>query len=184
MLGDLQREKLERLFQLVDVDNSGSVEFSDMETLMQRTLDAAGHAPDSDAHAGATVLVRLFWESFKDAADTNQDGQISPAEWMACWERLLSAEQDVDFSELPALVRQAHLVVSQALGISDRKGADLAAYRRFLAPYGASLLDKADEHFVRLDLDGSGTITADELQQLTAEFFLSNEDAPGNVLFG
>jgi len=181
MLGDGQWKKLTHLFTLIDVDDSGAVEYTDLETVMNRTLAAAGHAPDSIIHDGAGAMLRRFWADFKQVADINRDDRISRAEWFACWEQLLG-EEDADalFDDLPPAVRQIHLLVAQALGINDLRGADSATWARFAGSVGIG----EAATFARLDLDGNGLISVDELQQLTAEFFLSNEDAPGNALFG
>lgn len=184
MLGQRQQEKLDRLFSLIDIDSSGYIEFSDMQGVMNSTLAHDGHAAGSPVFDAAEVLLRWLWESIKGEADTDSDEKISMAEWNAMWSAQLADDGDIVFEDLPALVRRVHLIVAQALGINANRGADLATYTRFLAPYGDSVTANAQAAFSRLDLDGNGLISIDELQQLTAEFFLSNEDAPGDRLFG
>lgn len=185
MLGQRQQEKLSRLFQLIDIDRSGFIEFSDMQEIMSRTLTADGHGAGDPVHDAAEVLIRWLWEAIKGKADTNADEKISAMEWTSMWTaQLASDEPGETFADLPPLVRRIHLVLAQALGVNSKSGADLATYQRFLAPYGESLVVKAEAAFRSLDLDGNGLISIDELQQLTAEYFLSNDDAPGNALFG
>jgi len=185
MLGQRQQEKLDRLFQLIDIDRSGFIEFSDMQGVMSRTLTPAGHGAGDPVHDAAEVLLRWLWESLKGEADTNSDEKISTAEWTAMWTaQLTSDEPGETFADLPALVRRIHLVLAQALGINSQSGADLATYQRFLAPYGESVSAQAESAFHALDIDGNGLISIDELRQLTAEYFLSNDEAPGNALFG
>ncbi|MEL6345724.1 MAG: hypothetical protein AAFV53_21625 [Myxococcota bacterium] len=184
MLGGLQRQKLQRLFTLVDIDQSGAVEYTDLEAVMKRTLEAANQAEDSVIAEGAEAMLRHFWRNFKDIADINRDDKVDHTEWFSCWEAQLDAEMDVLFTDLPPIIRQVQLLIAQALGVTDHKGADIDAYRRFLAPYGAPIQATAEQTFAQLDLDGNGVISSDELQQLTAEFFIADEDAPGNLLFG
>jgi Ca2+-binding EF-hand superfamily protein len=183
MLGQRQQEKLDRLFQLIDIDGSGFIEFSDLQGVMTRTLSQDGHAAGSPVYDAAEVMVRWLWEAIKGEADTDSDEKISVAEWTALWTAQLSDEDAELFEDLPALVRRVHLIVAQAMGINAHRGADLATYQRFLAPYGTPSAS-TEAAFRQLDLDGNGLISIDELQQLTAEYFLSNEDAPGNALFG
>ncbi len=188
MLGTRQQEKLDRLFQLIDIDGSGFIEFSDMKGVMNQTLSQDGHDLGSPVYDAAEVMLRWLWEAFKGEADTDGDQKISTNEWSTVWSAQLSADEDgaadVLFEDLPALVRRTHLILAQAMGINANRGADLATYARFLAPYGAPVAAQAEAAFRRLDLDGNGLISIDELQQLTAEYFLSNDDAPGNFLFG
>ncbi|MFT4976319.1 MAG: Ca2+-binding EF-hand superfamily protein [Myxococcota bacterium] len=182
MLGEGQWKKLVRLFTLLDVDKSGAVEFTDLEQVMARTLAASGHAPGSIIYDGAEAMLRRFWSELKQIADANRDDRISRAEWLACWERLLDSEDtDSIFEDLPHPVRQLHLLLAQALGVNDLNGADRATWVRFAGSVGG---DASDAAFDSLDLDGNGLISQSELQQLTAEFFLSNDAAPGDALFG
>ncbi len=185
MLGTLQQQKLDHLFQIVDRDRSGALEFSDLEGLMQKLLAEAGQAPGSPVYEGAEVMLRQLWEALKGIADTDGDSRISREEWTRCWAQQLDGELDVVFEDLPAIVRQIHLVLAQAMGINEARGASLDVYRRFLSAYGEAVAKEAASAFSRLDLDGNGTISSDELRQLTAEFFLSDDaEAPGNALFG
>ncbi len=185
MLGQRQQEKLDRLFQLIDIDGSGFIEFSDMQGVMNRTLSQDGHDAGSPVYDAAEVMLRWLWEAIKGEADADGDEKISAAEWGTMWASQLSSDDDsVLFEDLPALVRRVHLILAQAMGINANRGADLATYQRFLTPYGEPVVAKAEAAFGRLDLDGNGVISIDELQQLTAEYFLSNDDVPGNALFG
>lgn len=182
MLGDAQWKKLTHLFDLLDVDRSRAVEFTDLEAVMARTLQASGHAPDSILYDGAEAMLRRFWAEFKQLADVNRDDRISRAEWFACWERLLDHDdEDSLFEDLPPALRQLHLLLAQALGINDLRGADRATWTRFATAVG---IPNTNDTFEALDLDGNGLISREELQQLTAEFFLSNDPAPGDALFG
>ncbi|MFT5680945.1 MAG: Ca2+-binding EF-hand superfamily protein, partial [Myxococcota bacterium] len=191
MLGQRQQEKLDRLFQLIDIDGSGFIEFSDMQGVMNRTLSQDGHAAGSPVYDAAEVMLRWLWEAIKGEADTDSDEKVSATEWSAMWTAQLASddaplpEGDIAlFEDLPSLVRRVHLILAQAMGINANRGADLATYQRFLAPYGEPVVASAEAAFGRLDLDGNGLISIDELQQLTAEYFLSNDDVPGNSLFG
>ena len=185
MLGKRQQEKLGRLFQLIDSDNNGFIDFIDLQGIMSRTLTPAGHDAGDPVYDAAEVLLRWLWEAIKGEADTDSDERISTAEWTAMWTAQLASDVPGEtFSDLPSLVRRIHLVLAQALGVNANSGADLATYQRFLAPYGSTASAKSEAAFRALDLDGNGLISIDELQQLTAEYFLSNDDAPGNALFG
>jgi len=185
MLGDTQRRKLDHLFHLVDVDDSGFIEFSDLETIFQDAMRRANRPPEHPLYQGGEVMLRRFWDAFASIADTNADAKISQVEWFTCWEGQLAGLDDPMFDDLPPLVRWIHLLVAQAAGVNDAGGADLETYRRFLAPFGDDVADGAEAAFPSLDLDGNGVIDADELQQLTAEFFVSDaSDSAGNALFG
>ena len=185
MLGSHQTAKIERLFQLIDIDNSGFIEFSDMQGVMTRTLSQDGHAAGSPVFDAAEVMLRWLWEAIKGEADTDGDDKISAAEWGAMWTAQLADDEAGEaFEDLPPLVRRIHLIVAQAMGINTNRGADLATYQRFLTPYGESVASGAEAAFGKLDLDGNGRISIDELQQLTAEYFLSDEAAAGDALFG
>jgi len=139
MLTPRQHTRLSQLFSLADADDSGSVEFTDLETIAHKTLQSAGHKEGSILYEGADAMLRQFWSGFTDVADINRDDAIDESEWLACWETQLDGASDPDFDELPALVRQIHLLCAQALGINANRGADLDAYRRCLNVIGVTL---------------------------------------------
>ena len=155
-----------------------------LTTIFEDAMQRAGRPAEHPLYQGGEVMLRRFWEAFASIADTDADARISQVEWFACWENQLAGLDDPMFDDLPPLVRWIHLLVAQAVGVNESGGADLETYRRFLAPFGDEVAAGADAAFPTLDLDGDGRIDAQELQQLTAEFFVSDDAAAGNVLFG
>jgi Ca2+-binding EF-hand superfamily protein len=179
MLTELQTKKLTRYFRVYDVDDDGRIGAGDFERVLENVRMLHGldeRSPDQDA------LRRSFtrrWESLRASADTDDDGGVDISEWLRYWGAVIS--QDEEYEEVvTALV--ARLFEAFDTDEDGRLGPD--EYCNFFAVYGLSA-DLARSMFARLDLNGDGTISHDELMGHVHAFYRGDDPgAAGNLLFG
>jgi Ca2+-binding EF-hand superfamily protein len=176
---DLQQRKFAEHFDLHDLDLDGYIEWSDYESLASDLINVLIPV-QCQADRGALMdAFRIWWARLCHAADTDRDGRISKAEYVAAMEEgRLHSEVDV----------QVVLIIADGL----LKALDTSGDGRLTAEEYARLFDAigVDREvsipaFHRLDRDNDGTINTEEWRTAVIEFFLSSDvDAPGNWLFG
>ncbi len=175
MLTAFQQRKLARLFDLYDVDKDGFIEAADYARVGEGFATGTGCAAGSADYERLRAAYLGFWEQLRQAADTDHDGKVTRAEFVASYEALLG-------------MREAIAGVSQAiLQMTDRDGDGRITASEFGANLQAYGLDAsaAAEAFGHLDRDGDGFIDTEELLRNVEEFFYGEDpNAPGNWLVG
>lgn len=182
MLGDLQRQKANYYFDLIDEDDNEYIEAEDFETRADRL--SRRRELEDEARDTLRRQVLGWWTDLCAAIDKNSDDRVSRNEWIQFWEALqAAAEQDNDQNNraLESLAGSAK-VTFDAIDTSNNGKITEEEYADWLAAWGA---DNAAEAFRRLDRTNDGYLTEDDLVQATQEFYLSNDaEAPGNALYG
>lgn len=179
MATDLQIEKLDRAFDHIDADHSGEIERDDLLALGSRVLLGFGEAPTS---AKGKQLIDRFddlWTEILAHADSDGSGAISPAEFRGAMITAYIEGRKFDKSFRPAATAIA------ALCDHDGDGAiSLQDFQVLQAAFGVRDGDAASA-FQRLDTDGNGSLSVDELVQAAHDYYTAEDpNAPGNSLFG
>jgi Ca2+-binding EF-hand superfamily protein len=176
VLSELQREKLTRLFQLMDTDDNGLMEWSDVDRTVARLIESRGWEADSD---GARSLRAGHMEVWQQVEPFATDGALSLDGFIAYHEDMLSVPGAYDASVGPL----ADLVFSTLDADGDGQ-ITLEEHRAFCRIYGIDPL-LADTIFPMWDTDGNGYVSTEELAVVVREFFHSTDpESPGNWLFG
>ncbi|MFG2984618.1 EF-hand domain-containing protein [Streptomyces sp. NPDC048258] len=182
MTNDLLDRKLERAFTHFDADGSGVIDADDVIALGSRLLSALGEQPDSRKAELVMSSLADFWQDLFTELDTNRDGKVTPAEYKAGMTRLYAQGG-------PAYDRSFRPMVQAILTVVDKDDDQRISPEEFhraqevfnpeLSPADAEAL------FQRIDKNGDGTLTVDELLDAVREYYIgTDEDAPGNLLFG
>ncbi|NUT31973.1 MAG: hypothetical protein HOV79_02755 [Hamadaea sp.] len=179
MATDLQIEKLDRAFDHIDANHSGEIERDDLLGLGSRVLLGFGEAPTSTK--GKQLLDRFdeLWTEILAHADGDGSGAISPSEFRAAMISAYIEGRKFDKSFRPAAVAIA------ALCDHDGDGAiGMNEFQILQSAFGTGDGD-AVSAFQRLDTDGNGTLSVDELVQAAHDYYIGEDPkAPGNSLFG
>jgi Ca2+-binding EF-hand superfamily protein len=183
MIGDLQRRKASYYFALLDDDENGFVEADDFERRADRLAESRG-VDDPEARAELRHRVMSWWEHLCALADLDDDDRITRGEWQTYWEALQASVErdDEEGARTRRSLERAARRTFEAMNTTDTDPVTEAEYTEWLSAWG---VEGGTAAFERLDRDGTGVLTEDDLVAATKEFYLSNDpDAPGNALYG
>ncbi|MVU76239.1 calcium-binding protein [Nocardia sp. ET3-3] len=174
-INDFLRRKLTRRFQTFDFDGNGRIERADFESSAARLAEEFGHGPDSPARKQLLELSLGLWEHLVSVADTDGDGSIDLGEYQRAFaDGLLVTEQSFEQGYRPFL--------EAIMDIADTDGdgkLDVNEHIRWTA--ALMHLPEADARDIhrRLDTDGDGRITTDDLLHAIHDFYF--DDDPNGV---
>ncbi|MFI1648049.1 EF-hand domain-containing protein [Streptomyces avidinii] len=182
MTNDLLDRKLERAFTHLDADGSGVIDADDIIALGSRLLTALAEpaaSPKADLVMGGLAD---FWQDLFTELDIDRDGKVTPEEYKLGMTRLYAQGG-------PAYDRSFRPMMRAILTIVDTDGDGRISPQEFHRAQEAfdTQLSPADTEalFRRIDADGDGSLTVDELLDAVREYYTgTDEDAPGNLLFG
>ncbi|GAB4584120.1 EF-hand domain-containing protein [Nocardia sp. IFM 10818] len=173
-ISDFLRRKLARRFQTFDFDGDGRIERSDFESSAARLADEFGHGPDSPARKQLLELSLGLWDHLAEAADADRDGSISLPEYQRAFaDGLLVTEESFEQGYRPFL--QAIMDIAD----TDGDGAlDMSEHIRWTGALMNLPAPDAVEIFTRLDANGDGRITVEELLRAIHDYYFG-EDPQG-----
>ena len=165
-----RQQKLVRLFEILDYDNSGTIELSDFEQVVENVAELRGWEKTSSDYE----LMHSSWIGFGvvllDLADLDGNGKIEMSEWLECLEKRL----DYDFAQ--AFLKLIDANEDGEIAIDELK----TFYRAYNIETGA-----IEEAFDSLDRNLDGHISSEEFEKSFGEFIYSDDtQAAGNWLFG
>jgi Ca2+-binding EF-hand superfamily protein len=180
MLTELQKKKLSYYFQAFDVDKNGVLEESDFDRIVDAYTEAYQIKQDSDTYQYiSSTFAKKRWDSLAKEADTNADNKVTLDEWLSYHEKLLNDSKS-DFLWL-----KITSALYDVLDVDKDGFLDLEEYKTMYKIYGFGNESLATEIFSKLDFDGDDKIRKNDVMNLVADFYLSdNPVAPGNLFFG
>lgn len=177
MISELQREKLARLFHLLDADGNGVLEAADLERIAGELAARRGWEPESD---GARALHAVYREMWQQVQPFGSGDGLTLAGFVAYYRDALVPEPDAFEA---SIARLSNLTFSSLDADGDGR-ITLEEHRTFCEIFNFDPL-LADVIFPMWDTDDSGFVSNVELAEVVRQFFYSNDaDAPGNWLFG
>ncbi|MEW2138482.1 MULTISPECIES: EF-hand domain-containing protein [unclassified Streptomyces] len=182
MTNALLERKLDRAFAHLDADGSGVIDSDDIIALGSRLLSALAEPATSPKATLVMGGLADFWQDLFTELDIDRDGKVTPEEYKQGMTRLYAQGG-------PAYDRSFRPMVQAILTIVDTDGDGRISPAEFHKAQEAfdTKLSPADAEalFQRIDADGDGTLTVDELLDAVREYYTgTEEDAPGNLLFG
>ena len=180
-ISEFLERKLTRRFQTFDYDGDGLIERSDFETSARSCADEFGHGAESPARQRLMELSLGLWDHLASAADSDPDGKITLGEYKQAFVGgLLVTEASFEQGYRPFL--QAIMAVADT---DDDGMLDAEEHVRWTG--SLMHLPEADAREVvrRLDTDGDGLITTEDLLQAIHDFYFDeNPDGVGSFLLG
>jgi juvenile hormone diol kinase len=138
-----------------------------------------GVAEGSPQHAKLTQAAGLIWEKWFKPADLDGDGAATLHEWLQVC--------DI-FGQLPSAADEAVETVKPVVEAMDANGdgkVTFTEYSALIKAIGSCTDEEARTGFDKLDRDGNGTLSAEEVSLGWFEYFFTDDpDAPGNWFYG
>lgn len=180
-ISEFLTRKLERRFETFDFDGDGRIQRSDFENSAGALAAEFGHEPDSPAAQRLLHLSLQLWGRLSSEGDVDIDRSVDLAEYQQAFaEGLLVTEESFEQSYRPFL--EAIMAIADA----DSDGTlNAEEYVRWTGALMHLPADDARECHRRLDTDGDGVITTDDLLQAIHDFYFDENPAGvGSWLLG
>ncbi|HEY3607722.1 MAG TPA: EF-hand domain-containing protein [Pseudonocardiaceae bacterium] len=173
--------KLARRFRTYDTDGDGFIERRDFVEAATRLAEEFGLVPESPVRQRLDALCLGLWEHLSTVTDTDDDGRIGPAEYKAAFAAgLLETPASFDHGYRPFL--------DVIMEIADEDGDGRLVADEHVRWTGSLMsLPDADarEVFRRLDQDGDGFVTTDDLLAAIRDYYFDDTpDSTGSWLLG
>ncbi|MBT2447578.1 EF-hand domain-containing protein [Streptomyces sp. ISL-43] len=182
MTNDLLDRKLDRAFAHLDVNDDQVIDEHDIIGLGSRLLSALGEPATSPKATQVMGGLVDFWQELFTELDIDRDGKVTPQEYKQGMARLYEgggAAYDKSFRPMV----QAMLLVVDTDG--DGRISAEEFHKAQLAFDTKLNREDADVLFARIDTNHDGFLSVDELLDAVREYYTgTEEDAPGNLLFG
>src|SRR5688500_6227755 len=176
MLTEFQRKKLTRLFSLYDADDDGFIGKADYERAARNLCRAHRYADGSAEYQSLFGVYMAAWEGLRRMADRDGDERVSLAEHLAGYDGMLGGAGP------EAFVRIAQM--STVLADQDKDGkVSRDEMTTLLLAWADGAIDEAGAQaaFAKMDGDGDGFVSPEDMRRIVTEYFTSDDpDAPGN----
>lgn len=181
MLSEIQQEKARRVFRIYDADDDGIIELEDYLRWVNDIARRRGWDEDAPDYRRLRSNAVSRWITLQKYADDDTNERVTLAEYLYWTQRRLEeAEESGDFDAYEQWA-------TDLFHFFDRENdgrVSLEEYRAAVEEYGTDA-GSAEENFRRLDADGDGYITRDEMTQLLIDFWVSEDpDAPATYALG
>lgn len=180
MLSDFQRAKLERRFELLDMDGDGYITANDYDVASASVCRAFDFPADSPQYEKVHVLYLRLWVALSRRMDERQTGMISRRQFIDSCERvIIEAVEGYD-----RIIGPIALTIFDLIDADDSGTLDIDELTTWFNAYGVCA-DDAERAFKAVDRNGDGLLDANEVQKAIREFYTSDDpQAPGNLIFG
>ncbi|WP_394436502.1 EF-hand domain-containing protein [Streptomyces sp. SGAir0957] len=177
---DFLTAKVRHAFDLLDTDGDGVLTEADHVLMGRRSAEELHRTPDPSQVEAMVAAYRNAWQqAHQHHADS--EGRLLRGVFVDSVQAL--------FADAALADEVCEGILRSVLSVADLEGTgEIApdAYRAFVLGQTPRLpREEIEESFRRIDRDGNGVISKDELKQAVVEYFTSDDpEAPGNWLFG
>ncbi|MEI6427127.1 MAG: EF-hand domain-containing protein [Pseudanabaena sp. ELA607] len=195
MLSDLQKRKLTKLFTMYDACNFGVLKLSDFESLAHRLAELRDWKPGTSNYEHITSQFLMLWNRMRgdikikssgtvahqgmyEVIDSQTRHEINLDEWFNYYDLTLSDESNRD--KILSLITSLFSVIDT----DDSGNLDKKEWTNFFRVYNIPVV-YAEETFAKIDRDGDGVLSMDEILETVQDFYYSSDsNAAGNYMFG
>ncbi|MFD4670025.1 EF-hand domain-containing protein [Lentzea sp. NPDC058450] len=171
----LSHENDVRRFRKWDANNDGVIDRSDYEAEARRIVEAFGERLESGRGRAVMEALIVLHSRQAEAAGVGPAGVMNQEQYLAANQRLMFGRGDQGFDDLlrPAIAAIADLCDTDRDGLVSK-----LELRQWLGNAVGLSVDDSDAAFDRIDLDGDGSLTVDELVIAVREFHYGRLDIP------
>ena len=178
MVSAFRRGKLAHQFRIYDTNSDGVLERTDLLRVADALAEARGFEPGSAAYETLAAHYEALWAPLQRRAGGAIRAKVTLEGYLAWHEDVLD--------DVARYEKTLGAMAGLLFDLFDEDGdgiVHLAEYEQFAKATGVP--GTPASWFPRLDLDGDGRLTRDEVRALIEEFYFSDDPhAPGNWFFG
>ena len=185
MLTRFQQEKLTHYFVLFDFNNDGFVDFYDLLAISDKIAEfRVGEQIESDPlYWELYDYTNMRWRRIVDATPHPVEHGISVEDWLAFWNDVMPMLYERIVNQGIKGMDPIFQALCDQADPEQTGYIDIHNWSYFTSAHG--ILGSPVEMFLRLDVDGDGRISRDELQDMYHTFLFSDDpEEAGNYLFG
>lgn len=171
MTSSVTDERLEQRFRLWDVDHDGRIERSDFEAEAQRIVKAFGETPDSPRGAGVMNAYLNMYDFLARAAGVGEEG-LSLEQFCDVVNREMIQQGNSGFARV---LRPTIRAIVDLCDVTGDGAINPKEFRAWIKAIGGDAGD-ADESFRRIDTNGNGTLSVDELVEAVRQYHYGQSD--------
>ncbi|GAU70890.1 hypothetical protein SSP35_23_00800 [Streptomyces sp. NBRC 110611] len=178
--GDLLERKIDVCFGHVDVDGDGFFDSADVMAMAARIITFQEIPFGSEKALGLFAGFQEFMQNILAHLDVDGDGRISPEEWRKGIIGVFGEKPE----EFDALFRPLAQAIWRVCDRDDDGTVSAEEFRCFQKAVGSS--EKNQQlAFEKLDINGDGSLSVDEILSAYREYYTSRDPAArGNWLYG
>ena len=159
MLTQGQKDEAKRMFNLLDSDGSGVLTKADFEKKLQEVAAIRNQKPGSPRYETLKSAYMVSWETIKQEADTNDDGQVTLDEFTSALDKTLN-----DKAKLENVIKKSHQAHFEILDADGSGNVSFEEFKQVQQVYGLNE-STATKMFDELDSNGKGGISLEEYMQ-------------------
>jgi Ca2+-binding EF-hand superfamily protein len=167
------QNRIEQRFALWDTNGDGSLDRSDFEAEGKRITQAFGESESSPRGHAVIASYLGLWSAFAEAAGVSTDGSVTAEQVTAVGKQAF----DKGAAGFAALARPTIRAIADLCDTDGDGQVSSEEFGRWLDAIGVDK-SSADEAFSKIDSDGSGYLTVDELVDAIRAFHLGELDVP------
>lgn len=179
MSSTFRQRKYAAFFDHLDNNDDGVVDRHDWDRYAEIIRAEKGWSAREPQLEALVESTTVWWESMRSAFGVTEDEGIGRVQFVAFCDRM--AQELRAGGPPPQWAIDMCIRTHQMLDSTGTGTVDASEYAVWLRAIGSSA--DPEEVFAKLDLDGDGVVSRDEMVTLLGQFFISEDPAePGNYL--
>lgn len=167
----VSENRLEQRFKLWDVDGDGRIERSDFQAEAERIIQAFGEDTDSPRGRGVMDAYLNMYDFLAAKAGVGNEG-LSFKQFSDVVNREMIQQGNSGFARV---LRPTIRAIVDLCDVTGDGAINPTEFSRWIAAIGGSGAD-SDESFRRIDVNGNGTLSVDELVEAVKQYHFGQSD--------